>query len=394
METKLLVHNYGDELKRLALTAIEIKVLIAFLTEGGLDWLPEDKRPQAEFIVGIDLGITTPGALKTLQQQGACVRVFSEPKKMFHPKAIYLRSETDEFLIVGSNNLTTNGISSNHEISLLVHRDESSQGTFRDFLDHFNWVRAHACCGIPDDRFFATYKPTNIRPDLTTQLNDQERMPLLPSIISHSTGNDERIKALGDFIRLLARKFPKLERRRGQKINGHPLRTLNAQEFLPLFKEIVSKASDGRLSGISDLNIGGNWRQIPNILAVDKAREPWENADNQGRVLLQIHFSTDFTKVFQSLVLQYNLKRADGVGQMPAQAAQRFRKLLEHVENASARAKLDQPVFRHWTWKDIDLWSKPLLTFEYAVDALPNDDSLLADMEFLATALNEATLIS
>lgn len=51
---KLLIHNYKDELLRLAADASEIKVMVAFLTEGGICWIPDSPSTQIQFIVGID----------------------------------------------------------------------------------------------------------------------------------------------------------------------------------------------------------------------------------------------------------------------------------------------------------------------------------------------------
>ncbi len=391
---KLLVDNYVDELARLAANAVEIKVLIAFLTEGGLLWLPEDRAPKAEFIVGTDLGITSPTALKSLQRQGACVMIFREPGKMFHPKAIYLRTEGEEILIVGSNNLTSSGIASNHEVSLSISRNESTTSAFGDFLAHFNWLKSHACCGIPDERFFETYKQSGIRRSLEDQLRSQELPPLKPMITSWPGLDDARIGSLGDFLRLLAREYPKRNRSTGKTVKGNPLKVLNDDAFLPLFENIVSTVSHGRLTGHSQLNIGGQWYIIPNILAVNDDREPWERVNSKGRVVLQIHFDKDYSKSFFSVVLQYNLHRSVDAEQMPPQARQRFRRLLEHVENASPRAKLDMPVFRHWNYKDMTLWGKPVMTFEYSVDSLPHSEALLADLEFLANVVDAASSIS
>src|ERR1039457_852879 len=79
---KLLINNYEAELSALAAEAVEIKVLIAFLTEAGLTWLPKEQYPNSQFIVGIGLGITSAGALKTLQAGGADVQVFDDPNRL------------------------------------------------------------------------------------------------------------------------------------------------------------------------------------------------------------------------------------------------------------------------------------------------------------------------
>ena len=211
----LLIHDFKDKLEHLAKSAVEIKVLIAFLTEEGLSWLPNDKAPCAEFIVGIDLGITSPRALQFLQEQGASVRFFSEQGRMFHPKAIYLRSESDQFLIIGSNNLTSGGISSNHELSILSTRNSSNEAVFNNFLAYFDSLKAHDCCRIPDNQFYDSYRQTGISKKLARHIKNQKELPPLPPLRDPII-DVPPINTLGDFIRLLAMEFPTLPRQRGK----------------------------------------------------------------------------------------------------------------------------------------------------------------------------------
>jgi len=386
----LLIHDFKDKLECLAKSAIEIKVLVAFLTEEGLSWLPEDKAPCADFIVGIDLGITSPQALQSLQKRDASVRVFSEPGRMFHPKAIYLRSESDQFLIIGSNNLTDGGISSNHELSILSTRNSSNDADFDSFLAYFDSLKAHDCCRVPDSQFYDNYIPTDIRKKLADHIKHQKGLPPLPPppVIV-----DSRISTLGDFIRLLAKEFPNLPRKRGSTIKNHPLKRRNDVEFRPLFREIVAKASQNRLMGNSDLNRGGNWRLIPDIVASDYVREPWGKSGTTGHLALQIHFSDDFSEVYFSMVLQYGLPRSKDAAEMPVQAAERYKKLREHVEHISAQAVLDRPVFLYFTCYDRIFWSRPLMTFVYSLDSLPDDKVLFSTLERLAMILNGAMAI-
>ena len=103
--TELLAENYIETLKELAAEASEIKVLIAFLTEGGLDWLPRDKYTVSKFIAGLNLFITTPEALSALKCGGAEVRVFSDGLPLFHPKAIYFKNPQGESSIPSSARL-------------------------------------------------------------------------------------------------------------------------------------------------------------------------------------------------------------------------------------------------------------------------------------------------
>jgi hypothetical protein len=391
---KLLLHNYEDELARLAEQAMEIKVTIAFLTEGGLSWLPADRVHLAQFVVGIDLGITKPDALRTLQQQGATVMVFSEPGRLFHPKVIYLRAEDTETLIIGSNNLTSGGISSNHEISVAVPRNEATEAVFGDFLGYFESLKAHACCGIPDEKFYETYKPTTLRRKLADQLRGKQTVPLRHPTVPTFKIEDKRIYTVGDFLRLLAEEYRKLERRIDGTVKNHPLKVLNDEEFRPLFTDLVTRISKGRMTAHAQLTIGGQWYRIPNILAVNEDREPWDHTHSRGRLVLQIHFADNFAHVFQSVVLQYNLHRSLDAGEMPPHVAERYRKHLQHVEHASTRATLDLPVFKHWNYKDEVLWGKPIISFDYPIDSLPSDETFCSDLEFLANIVNGASAIS
>ncbi len=391
---KLLINDYEDELKRLAEKATDIKVLIAFLTEGGLKWLPEKIPCPTEFIVGINLGITTPAALKEMQEQGINVMVFFDSKKMFHPKALYIKSEESETLIVGSNNLTEKGIAGNHELSVAVERDESSEQMFSDFLAYFESLKVHDCCGIPAEQFYDTYKPTSLKKKLIESLMYQKSVPLLKAASPEFKLDDVHVSSINAFIELVAEEYPKLINKKGEIIKNHPLKDLNDKEFLPIFTSIVSKASKGRMLGHSQFNIGGNWYRIPNILAVNQEKEPWDFTNSKGRLVLQIHFSDNFKNVFFSIVLQYNLYYSMSASEMPQEVTRRYQKILRIAEHASSRAEIDLPVFRHWKYKDEVLWSKPIMSFVYPVNSLPAGNQLCFDIEILAKIANGASAIS
>ena len=391
---KLLITDFEDELTQLAESALEIKVLIAFLTEGGLKWLPDGDIPDAEFIVGVDLCITRPEALKSLQSRGASVFLFQESGRMFHPKAIYLKTEEKEVLIVGSNNLTSGGISSNHEVGLLAERDTSSEGAFADFIAHFEALKTHPCCGVPDEDFYLHYNPSQLLSGLSKKLKAQEIPPFASAQGQAFSIKSASIDTLGDYIRVIALQFPKLDRRKSSTIKNHPLKRLFDDEFKPLFQRLVQDASQERLKSESNLTVGGNWYRIPNILAVNSGREPWSNTYKRGRLVLQIHFSVDFSKVFFSVVLQFNLPKTISSGEMSGDVAKRFKKLLEYVDSYSSGPKINEPVFHHWNYKKYALWGKPLMTLEYQVASLPDDGTLCSDLSLLATVLNGATAIT
>jgi hypothetical protein len=93
----------------------------------GRSWENSDKR----WLVGIDFGTTEPAALQYLSRlPGSTVRVPNGsvvvarpgfmPEQTFHPKSLvfYDRSGTPTALVVGSANLTRNGLSSGTEMSV------------------------------------------------------------------------------------------------------------------------------------------------------------------------------------------------------------------------------------------------------------------------------------
>ena len=390
---KLLINNFENELRDLASSATEIKVMIAFLTEGGLRWLSPERIPHSDFIVGVDLGITTPGALRTLQEGGASLRVFHDHGRLVHPKAIYLKSATDEHLVIGSNNLTSAGVSSNYELGTITKRGEHSDEVFADFLAYFESLKLHQGCFVPGDPFYEDYQPSQIGADLNSQLSAVRFTPTTTEERTEPTIDPSRASTLGRYLRLLAEEFPIRDRRTGQEKKSHPLVRLNDDEFRPFFKDLVTRASQGRLQGHAQINQGGNWYRIPNLLAVDDLREPGSNGWGRGRACLQIHFSEDYRRIYFSVVLHYYLPKSDRSGERPERVERRYTQLLEHLSSFSSSAAVDLPVFLHWEYGLDYLWSKPLISFVHEVESLPSDETLQAELTLLASALNGAMAI-
>jgi hypothetical protein len=394
---KLLINNYEAELNALAEEAIEIKVLIAFLTEAGLTWLPKNKYEISHFIVGVGLSITTVEALKALQNGNAEVRVFDDRKRLFHPKVIYMKTAKSEHLIVGSNNLTFGGISSNHEVSTLSERNALNDGAFSEFHRHFDCLRSLGCCYEPDAKFYREYRQVKIQNELA------RRIP--PLRLSRRVGGNMRepsiapakLATLGEFIEWIAqefqiaREFHKVGRNKWKKISHHPLMQFHKNKFRPLFKKIIQKVSGKRLTGLSHLIVASNWRIMPLIEALDQKKETGEEASHCGRTALQIHFRDGYSKVCFSFVLQYYVPISSGDGQMPNRVRQRFDRIIAKLKDYKSDAVKgnDLKCFKNWNYPKhkISDWSKPLLSYEYDIDSLPPDERLCDNLASLATAL-------
>ena len=60
-----------------------------------------------------------------------------------------MKTESGEFLIVGSNNLTGAAISSNHELATLWSAASIPTRPARDFLAYFDSLKEHRACFVP-----------------------------------------------------------------------------------------------------------------------------------------------------------------------------------------------------------------------------------------------------
>lgn len=390
--TELLAENYIETLKELAAEASEIKVLIAFLTEGGLDWLPRDKYTVSKFIAGLNLFITTPEALSALKCGGAEVRVFSDDLPLFHPKAIYFKNPQGEFLVVGSNNLTSAGAKTNIELSLKVRRNEESETAFFDFHKCYESLSNKKRCFEPNEKFFEEYKAKRISMLDTSKFNAKEhgvrRKPILAT-----NADPEELSTLGAYIRKIVREFPELDRKASTKIAGHDLKVMNENKFRPFLEKIIQSCGGENLRVESTLNIGGNWRIAPLIEVLDEKKEPWEKVKSLGRLAMQIHFSDDFKSVSISAVLQYTTDTKNKSGDISKPIEMRINKLMSQIKGYLSDATEMQDRFKVFRYKDIFLWAQPLLSYVHSTNNLPSDKELCREIESMLEVLNRLMLI-
>ena len=138
--------------------SVEIKVLTAFLKKSGLNFIKSMPHKNLSIITGIDFFITDPEAVNYLSENGFNVKIFYEPRKIFHPKIIYIRSNTNkETLIVGSSNITFGGLNSNYEASLLIKKDFSTELVFQEFNKYFDTLQKSKDCINVEDKIFIEY---------------------------------------------------------------------------------------------------------------------------------------------------------------------------------------------------------------------------------------------
>jgi len=90
-----------------------------------LRWRDDDTQRNILLFAGTDHGITDPGALKQMEEDGADVRLVLEYHGVYHPKVVWLQGAQGHVVWVGSNNLTRDGLLNNVEFSLLVKTQEA-----------------------------------------------------------------------------------------------------------------------------------------------------------------------------------------------------------------------------------------------------------------------------
>lgn len=142
-----------EALKERLSTARQVDIATAWATEGRAIRLLESCRPDAlRVIVGLHGNVTTPGALRRLQQIANLRLAPDEP--MFHAKVFIFRDgDGGETGWMGSANLTHRGFGQNEEAVLEIADAEALSQWFEGQWDK---------CGAPDpsaiDRYCSNYK--------------------------------------------------------------------------------------------------------------------------------------------------------------------------------------------------------------------------------------------
>lgn len=156
----MLVTNTGGTDHATRITEIirdadEIKIAIAFLKQGAAQRLAPilarrlEDGAVVELFVGTDFFLTEPKALELLlplnEHYLQCgIFVADQARSTFHPKLYFARSGEYVRALVGSANMTSGGLETNEEVSLLVDctRGDALADDFdRTFARYRDWNR-------------------------------------------------------------------------------------------------------------------------------------------------------------------------------------------------------------------------------------------------------------
>ncbi len=85
-----------------------------------LKWLKDREGRSVTLYAGTDHGLTEPGALKAMLDDGVKVRLMKNYQGVFHPKVFWLSGENTHLVWVASNNFTREGLLHNIEFATLI----------------------------------------------------------------------------------------------------------------------------------------------------------------------------------------------------------------------------------------------------------------------------------
>lgn len=133
----------GNEINKLLSRKLNpfthVKFLMAFVNKNGLRYIKDELEKQydngvvAEFIIGIDNGVTTHEALSYLKKRFAESPLFvfhdNSGRKVFHHKLVIFENEKTLACVIGSANLTLGGMYSNYESAILAEFDKTKDAS-------------------------------------------------------------------------------------------------------------------------------------------------------------------------------------------------------------------------------------------------------------------------
>jgi HKD family nuclease len=137
--------RFGDVLK----TRLEDEryskfyLAVAFLRRSGFDYIGEplseflDRDGEVYGVAGVDNKVTTREALEQLSEMATQSTIFNTTSDfIFHPKFYVLEGDDDAALIIGSGNLTRDGLFRNVEFGTVIEFDLSDDSEAEQFAEY------------------------------------------------------------------------------------------------------------------------------------------------------------------------------------------------------------------------------------------------------------------
>jgi HKD family nuclease len=184
--------NLRDTLKVKLAQATEVCIEVAFITQAGLDEIIQPLRQVAaqgkvKLITGLYQHVTEPQALETLltiqkeTRGNFSVHLSTEPQ--FHRKVYLLEVETQATAIIGSSNLTREGLQSGGELNAILSLPKKSP-SIRKLKDIFEQEWKHRSVLLEANQI-ERYKQARIESDKPKKFTQTEIKKILGAKPTH-----------------------------------------------------------------------------------------------------------------------------------------------------------------------------------------------------------------
>ncbi len=122
------------------------------IREPVVSWMQAVQARSVIAYVGTDHAITDPAAIMLMLESGLDVRLMNTYRGVFHPKVVWLAGGKQNFVWVGSNNLTKDGLLHNIEFAVLI----KARGSLPQLV---RWAEEVASGSTPvTDELLTSYK--------------------------------------------------------------------------------------------------------------------------------------------------------------------------------------------------------------------------------------------
>lgn len=152
-------NNHRKQIEFLLKNSEETIICVAFLKMSGLELILDKLNHKCDFYVGTDFYLTEPKALKHSISAGHNLFLPKDKKSTYHPKVYYFRNKTTVTIITGSANLTSGGLVSNFENSILIETKLNSEidKDFKKILKLIKSISIHAVTAVEIGQYETEY---------------------------------------------------------------------------------------------------------------------------------------------------------------------------------------------------------------------------------------------
>jgi len=153
--------------------------------------------PSLWWLFGMDDCLTEPGAIDLARSQGGIVRVasFMNARRRFHPKVLHFTNNDSaaDAVIIGSANLTLNGLTKNAEAISILHAESASDADTLRHLVTSLYRLGHVPSDIELDKYRQAYKAARPYHRKVAHLARKASKPQAPLRRAHSAGGTDTV---------------------------------------------------------------------------------------------------------------------------------------------------------------------------------------------------------